>query len=81
MKNKPIPHYAITRCTCGKWIYAGRKAARRAARALHQGEHMSAYECRLQPGAWHIGHLPPLVVRGRADRANLNTRLERGDHP
>lgn len=50
-----------TRCACGKWAYLCRRDARRAARALHPGEHLRAYPCRTQDAAgaaarWHLGH-------------------------
>lgn len=52
--------------SCGKHRYDDRKQAKKVARRLYPGEHMSAYQCGTY---WHIGHLSPAVKRGRVTRA------------
>lgn len=55
------------RCgTCGKVAHLTRKDARRARKSTHGGEHLTAYQC--SEGWWHLGKLPPVISRGRADR-------------
>lgn len=55
------------RCQCGKIRYLSRKDARQVARSLSRAG-LNAYEC---AGYWHLGHLPPIVRRGRATREDL----------
>lgn len=54
---------------CAKVSYFSRREARRACRRHHDG-HMNAYRCR-EHGAWHIGHLAPIVIRGLRSRAEV----------
>lgn len=54
---------AITTCpTCGKWCYATRRDARRAARALHPNAALRPYRC---GDTWHVGNTAPWRKRGR----------------
>lgn len=42
---------------CGKWAYASKRAARKAARAVHPEDgHLTAYKCRAILNSWHFGH-------------------------
>lgn len=67
--NRPVPY--IGWCsTHEKNIYADRKTARRAIRSLH-GKGMSPYPCDVVPFGWHIGHMPPQVLRGDRPRSWL----------
>jgi hypothetical protein len=47
----------------GKLTYVRRGDAKAAARRLHDSG-MREYECTAHPGCWHIGHTPPIVIRG-----------------
>lgn len=53
-----------------KKIYAERKLARRAIRQMHE-KGMSAYPCDEVAGGWHVGHMPPEVLRGDKPRSIL----------
>lgn len=46
---------------CGKVRYLYRNHAKRVARLLYPGDHLSAYQC---GDYWHLGHPPRRVVRG-----------------
>lgn len=46
-----------------KHKYPDRRAARRAARALHHDSVLRAYHC-AHCGNWHIGHHHPDTIRG-----------------
>lgn len=48
-----------TTCACGKRSYPTRKAARRTYRSKHPDGGLNAYQCHLNPGVWHYGHLQP----------------------
>lgn len=52
----------IGTCACGKRRYPTRRRAREAARQLHPGDHLSAYQC---GDSWHFGHLDPSVLDTR----------------
>lgn len=68
------PEAAGTCMGCGKMVYLTRKAAKAAARVLYPGDHLSEYACVTEGGrGWHIGHLPPHVMRGTALRG-MGTR-------
>lgn len=53
--------------SCRKGAYLSRKEARKAARAHHPGEALSAYRCPVDPGSWHYGHAQP----GDRDRRSI----------
>lgn len=60
----------IGRCGhCGKYSYLSRAKAKRAVRRL--ADRMSAYRCRNGGDMWHIGHLPPVVIRGAVSRDQI----------
>jgi len=64
------PTSAVAWCeTHRKLMYPSRKGARKVAR-LHP-DHKVAYECSVQDGYYHVGHLPPAVVEGRITRDRL----------
>jgi hypothetical protein len=46
---------------CGKVMYGSRADARKMARKLFPGDHLTAYEC---SGYWHFGHEPKRVLHG-----------------
>ena len=46
-----------------KLTYPKRREAREAARRLHD-KGVREYPCTEHPPCWHIGHIPPMVVRG-----------------
>jgi hypothetical protein len=48
---------------CRKIRYYSRRDARRARRHLYSG-HLQAYRCKACGGAWHLGHLPAVVLHG-----------------
>lgn len=54
----------------GKRSWLSRSAAKKVAKRVNPGEHMSSYRCPAC-GYWHNGHLPSGVVAGRVDRADL----------
>lgn len=56
---------------CGKRSFTTRKAAKKAARRIGDGDHMSAYRC---GGYWHIGHLPTAIIRGHLTRTNATRK-------
>lgn len=58
----------------GKMLFRNRKIARRYARRVHPGAHLSAYECDGVPGMWHYGQLPSPVTRGELSRKWVSTR-------
>ncbi|WP_045746407.1 hypothetical protein [Actinoplanes rectilineatus] len=58
---------------CGKVNYASRKAARRAGRDFHPGQHIAAYACPSGP-FWHLGNLTPGVICGRVSRGQAYKR-------
>ena len=53
---------------CGKASYRTRKDAKRAARRLFPNDRMSVYGC---GHYYHVGHLPKVVRRGEASRAQV----------
>lgn len=57
--------------------YYTRKDANRAARAHHPGEHLDAYPCDRGTGLWHIGHLPPVVLKSGVPRAVATKKRRR----
>lgn len=57
-------------CPCGKWGYAAKAGARKAARELHPGDRLSVYRCD-QSDYWHIGHLPGVIRGGDLPRSIL----------
>lgn len=63
MKHETRPrNLAVGICpVCGKRSYTSRRAARRAARALHPAAVLRAYRCGQH---WHVGHNPPWLKRG-----------------
>ena len=69
----------MSRCVCGKYRYWSRKAARRALKQFLGRTHerragrLHAYRCDHDPAAWHLGHMPPEVSRGRVDRRNVTS--------
>lgn len=68
--STPNAYGAFSGCRCGKRTFLNRRQARKFARSIFPGEHMSAYRCPLSVG-WHIGHLPPEVLHGVASRADV----------
>lgn len=53
-----------------KLLFTSRKRARLHCRRQHPGDSgMSAYECPVHPGLWHVGHLPSSVIRGKRSRS------------
>jgi hypothetical protein len=64
------------RCAAtGKISWPTRRHAKKVARRVNPGEHMSAYRC-ASCGAFHVGHLPAGVARGTYSRDDLRTRGE-----
>lgn len=64
----------VGRCVhCDKRVYVSRGDAKRAALSLPPTERrrLRAYRCPHSEGMWHLGHLPPRVIRGYAPRARL----------
>lgn len=57
----------MSQCTCPKVRYPSRSAAKKAAKRIYPGDHLSAYRC---GGSWHIGHLAPYVLSGEGPRAH-----------
>lgn len=54
-------------CTVhGKLLYVNRKVARQAAR--EHPSHKNEYPCDKNPAMWHIGELPPAVIKGEMTR-------------
>ena len=49
-----------------KLLYVDRKTARRAAKA--HPTHKNEFQCSVNPLMWHIGELPPAVIRGEMTR-------------
>lgn len=47
--------------TCGKVMYSSRADARKAAKLLFPGDHLTAYQC---GDFWHFGHEPLRVLHG-----------------
>lgn len=62
--------------TCGKRRYTTRRLARKAAKRIHPGQHMSPYRC---GQFWHIGHLPGPVLTGDSDRNRIRANRARRD--
>jgi hypothetical protein len=69
-------HWSTCR-VCGKTLYASRKDAKAATRQTpsrkHGGTSMREYRAEETCGpieGWHIGHLAPLVRRGRQSAAD-----------
>lgn len=56
---------------CGKRRYPTRKEARKWAKRLHPGKHMSPYRC---GEFWHLGHLPADITKLGIDRSVLRTK-------
>lgn len=54
---------------CVKIRYFSRRSARQARRSLYHG-HMQAYFC-TACHAWHLGHLPLIVLRGYKSKAEV----------
>lgn len=61
----------VTACPCGKAIHRSRSAARRFARQHHPAGDVRPYICPHNPDAWHLGHLPPAVIAGDLERAEV----------
>lgn len=58
---------AIGYCShCFKLSYPNRKAARRVTN-IHSS-HKAPYRCPVNDIFWHVGELPPSVIRGYVDR-------------
>jgi hypothetical protein len=79
-RGRPTGH--VGSCLhCGKVGYSSRYAAKTAGRVLYPADHLSAYECKLQPAGeqpvWHIGHLPGAVVTGKLTRDHLAPPVRR----
>jgi hypothetical protein len=52
--------------TCSKQMFASKAAAKRVARQMHGPRgHLNPYRC---GDYWHLGTLPPVIVRGAAPR-------------
>lgn len=60
----PTAHGVSASNACGKVAHPTRRVARRVA-ALYPTEHLRPYRC-AHCHWWHLGHLPPAVVRGIA---------------
>ena len=58
MRYAPTHRLAVGVCPCGKRVFRNRKEARKAAREVHPGESLVAYECpeAARDGVWHYGH-------------------------
>jgi hypothetical protein len=54
-------------CSSGKTGWAERSHARAALKTIPKGHGMSAYLC-VSCDYYHIGHLAPVVKRGRSER-------------
>lgn len=68
----PFPEAPVGWCrTHGKNLYRSRRAARRAARRFHPGDHLSSYPCDEHSARWHIGHLPAAVTAGEQARSDI----------
>lgn len=50
---------------CGKVRYRSRKDARKVAREVYPGTHLSPYRC---GEFWHLGNLPRAIINGYSDR-------------
>lgn len=77
MKSESVRKFGIVpagiRCPeTGKRGWVSRADAKKVARNVHPGEHMSAYKCRC--GYWHLGHLPGQVRKGIATRDALRRK-------
>lgn len=55
---------------CGRVRYFSRRAARQARRHLYVG-HLQAYRCTRGCHAWHLGHLPLVVLHGLRSKAEV----------
>lgn len=55
---------------CRKISYYSRREARRARRRFPSGGHLNIYWC-AQHRALHLGHLPPIVIRGLRSKAEV----------
>lgn len=54
----------------GKRTWRSRRDAKKVAKRVNPGEHMSAFRCAGCDG-WHLGHLPRGVAKGIYDRDDL----------
>lgn len=67
---------------CGKYCYPSRKTARQAAAALRPRDGSTSeprpYRCP-DSDQWHIGHLPPAVIRGERSRAQVEKTMDERD--
>lgn len=77
--------YAQAAYTCeahGKRTWVERKEAKRVTRTMRYGGENAArlreYRCDVT-GHWHIGHLPPDVVRGVISMAEAKATMDRRD--
>ncbi len=84
----------IGSCPCGKRGYLTRRDAKRAAKETAKSTppdanrgHLDVYPCRLTDSRlFHIGHLPPAVIRGNMSRDQIivaarPTRRNKGTQP
>lgn len=73
------PGYVPAAFTCevhGKSAWIERDAAKAAARSMREESRMREYRCE-ETGHWHIGHMPPSVMRGEETMTEARQRLER----
>ena len=59
---------------CGKVSYPTRADAKSARKKFHPSQGLNVYRCIGNDLVFHLGHLPPDVVRGDASRDDLRSR-------
>lgn len=60
-KANNIVRYGKCPYPCGKIRYGSRSEAKKAAKVIHPGDHLSSYSC---GDWWHFGHPPESVLHG-----------------
>lgn len=66
---------AVAKCLCGKDAYLSRSDARKAKRRYGKRANGNrVYACMVNPGVFHLGHLPADVVNGTITRSDAYPR-------